>query len=390
MRTVAVDAVREVEAPLYVPAGWQPAPSTQRDVALDLVRGLAMVILVVNHTRLESALGAATGALLSAAEVLVAVSGVVAGMVFGRRWVVRGARATSGMLLRRARKLYVASVMVVAVVGLARLVPGLATHALTVSPTMSSATDLYAFDGAARTALAIVTLEAGPWQFSILGFFIASIAATPLLLAALARGWWPAVVAGSIALFVIGRGLGVDVLPSQSERAFPLLVWQILFVNGLVLGWHRERIAAALRRHRRTVSAVIVAVALLAAGLRLLGPLLFDPDAWARWNATHFDKTSLDLARIVAMMAMAASLYLLLRRHRHAAERALGPLLLPFGRNSLYVFIMHVFACLAVASVPALAGGGMGLVGNVFTQLTVLILLWLMIRHRFLFRWVPR
>jgi hypothetical protein len=50
-------------APAYVPAEWalregrvEPLTGAGRDVSLDLLRGLAIVILVVNHLRLESAL----------------------------------------------------------------------------------------------------------------------------------------------------------------------------------------------------------------------------------------------------------------------------------------------------------------------------------------------
>jgi hypothetical protein len=86
---------------------------------------------------------------------------------------------------------------VVALVGVLTLVSGLATEALTVSPNVQPARDAYAFDGVLRTLLAIVTLEAGPWQFNILGFFIAALAAVPAVLWALDRGLWPAVVTGS-------------------------------------------------------------------------------------------------------------------------------------------------------------------------------------------------
>jgi hypothetical protein len=88
------------------------------DVPLDLLRGLAMVILVVNHLRLESALGHLASSVLSAAEVLVAVSGV--GCRHGLRTPLARApppRATTAVLLRRSRKLYLASVAVVALVG---------------------------------------------------------------------------------------------------------------------------------------------------------------------------------------------------------------------------------------------------------------------------------
>jgi hypothetical protein len=390
----ALDSARALAAPTYIPEEWSlaeaPAPYGGRDVPLDLLRGLAMVILVVNHLRLESALGHVTTAVLSAAEVLVAVSGVVVGIVFGRRWVVEGARATTAMLLRRSRKLYFASVVVVATVGALTLVPGLATEALTVSPSVQPARDAYAFDGAVRTLIAIVILEAGPWQFNILGFFIAALALAPAVLWALGRGFWPVVVAASWVVFAAGRHWDVDVLPTQSERPFPILVWQVLFVNGIVLGWHRERLARGLRRHRRLACGVILAAAAAFAGLQLAGAALVDASAWARWEAEHFHKGSLDIARLLAMVSIAAAIYLALRRWAAPTERMLGPLLLPLGRNSFYIFIMHVFVCLAVASIPPLAGGGLGLIGNTLVQLACLALLWTMVRRRFLFGVVPR
>jgi hypothetical protein len=376
-------------APLFVPAAWVAHPP-QRDVALDLLRGLAMTILVVNHLRLESALTLATGALLSAAEVLVAVSGVVVGLVFGRRWRTDGPRRTTGMLLRRSRKLYLASVVVVALVGAATLLPGLATDALTLTPNGVPASDLYAFDGPLRTVLAIVTLEAGPWQFSILGFFIVSLAAAPALLWALARGWWPAIVLASLLLFVLGRLWPVDVLPTQSERPFPILVWQVLFVSGLVLGWHRQQIAAWLGRYRRWLVSAVALTAAISTAWLTFGPLALGPETWSAWEQQHFDKGSLDLPRIAAMMSMAGVAYLALGALAARAGSWPSRLLLALGRNSFYVFIVHVFLCLAVASALAPLGGSAGFLGNTAIQLGCLALLLAMVERRLLFRWVPR
>jgi hypothetical protein len=369
-----------------------PAPG--RDVALDLLRGLAMAVLVVNHVHLDSWLERVTEPFLSAAEALVLVSGVVAGMVFGRRWAVRGPRATTAALLRRSFELYRASVVVVALVGLLTLVPGLATASLTVPPG-SAGPDLYAFDGPVRLVLAIVTLEAGPWQFNVLGFFIAALALTPALLWALARSAWPGVLAVSFGAFLLGRATGLEVLPAQSEDRFPLLVWQVLFVHGVVLGWHRERVAAVLRPVRGAVVAVVLLAAALAAYVRLhelgLSPFGMGPAEWRRWDAEHFDKPTLDAARLASMVAFTAAAYVLLARAAPFAERVLGPALLPLGRSSFYVFIVHVPLCLAVASVPALAGAeGLGLAGNAVVQLACLALLVAMCRRRVLFRWIPR
>lgn len=379
--------------PDYPPASWTPVhpqPRPDRDLALDLLRGLAMAILVLNHTEVISAVEYAGRSLLSAAEVLVAVSGVVVGIVFGGRWRQVGGRLTSLMLLRRARKLYVASVFVAGLVALLIPLPGLDTTALAVSPTMEPARDMYAYESLPRLLAAIVTLEAGPWQFNILGFFVASLAAAPVLLWALSRGWWLPVVAGSWALFLLGRELHIDVLPSQSERPFPFLIWQVLFVQGIVAGWHRRRLAAAIAPHRRKVGAAAVVAAGGVSAALLAGALLADPDAWHGWQLAHFDKGTLDPARIAAAMTITAGLYCLFRSPRARLARLAAPVLLPLGQNSFYVFIVHIFLCLAIASLPFLAGDALGLVGNSAVEIGGLGLLVLMVRRRFLFRWIPR
>ena len=362
----AITPLRDT-APDTVPFCWQPRP---RDVALDLLRGLAMVVLVVNHIHLDSWLEVFTGSILSAAEILVAVSGVVVGMVFGRRWLTEGARATTRQLLLRSRKLYLASVVVVALIGVLTLVPGLPMERLTMSGNVFPRQSSYEYESLARTLLAVLTLEAGPWQFNILGFFVAMIAIAPALLWALARGWWPAVLAASWLAYLVGRETGLDVLPSQSERPFPLLIWQLLFVHGVALGWHRGAL-----RSLPGLWVAVGALAMAAAAAQLaLGPA---------WLAEHFDKSSLDLARALGMTALAGVAYLALRR-----APWLGNVLIPFGRNSFYVFIMHVFVCLAVA--VAFPAQGFGMAVNTVVQLGCLAVLWLMVRRRFLFRWVPR
>ena len=390
---------RAVAAPAPLRDAAVPVVATRRDVALDLVRGLAIVVLLVNHVGGESWLRYATEPFLSAAEALVCVSGVVVGMVFGRRWLADGARATTRALLRRSFVLYRASVCVVALVGLATLVPGLATEVLTIAP-RTSGPDLYAFDGPVRTAVAIVTLEAGPWQFNILGFFIASLATAPAVLWLLARGWWPVAVAASWGLFLLGRATLVEVLPAQSEQPFPFLIWQLLFVHAVVLGWHRDRVARLLARAPRAIAGAVLALATVAAYTRLHeigadplgveGLLGIDAADWRRWDAEHFDKRTLDAGRLVTMLAFTAAAYVVFRRFETTARRTVGRVLLPLGRSSFYVFIVHVFVCLAVASVPFLVASGAGRTLNTVVQVACVGLLWLLVTRRVLFRWIPR
>jgi hypothetical protein len=66
----------------------------------------------------------------------------------------------------------------------------------------------------------------------------------------------------------------------------------------------------------------------------------------------------------------------------------MGWLLIPLGRAPLYVFTLQVFFALAVANVPGM--GGSNVLLNTAGHATVLALVWLMVRHRFLFSVIPR
>ena len=356
-----------------------------RDVALDLLRGLAMLILVVNHLGLDAWLSDATGAVLSAAETLVPISGVAVGMVFGRRWIQNGAEAVTRQLWARAQKIYVAAAVLGALVGLAQLVPGLVTEVATET---RSGLPLYEFDGPLRTVLAVVVLEAGPWQTCILAFFVVTLLLAPVGLWALRAGHaWP-LVGVSVGVYVLGRALDVDVLPTQSERPFGLLVWQVLFFPALAIGFHRERIAEALRPVRRPLGAVAVVVAVAAVALQLD----LAPAGVLEWQAAHFDKAGLDPLRIIVMMSIAGGVYALLRRAGTRGERALGWLLLPLGRNSFYVFLVHVPLSVALATALTAAGApeGFGPLINSLLLAGMVGVLVLMVRREVMFRWIPR
>lgn len=372
---------------------WPVLPCPERplgrDVRLDLLRGLAMLLLVVNHAGLESWLTLATSSVLSAAETLVPISGVAVGMVFGRRWRQDGGRVVTRQLWARARSIYLAAVALGALVWVASLAPGPATAAVTVT---RHGDDLYAFDSLPRLLLALVTLEAGPWQTCILAFFVVTLLAAPALLWVLARGGWWALLLGSLALYAAGRGVDRAVLPSHSEAPFPVLVWQSLFVVPLVFGFHRHQLSAVLAQPRwrwplRAGAALVAVVATAAVGLQVG----LAPGAALRWQAAHFDKAALAPVRLLTMGSIALALYLAAGLARHRVQRAAGWLLLPLGRSSFYVFLVHVPLCVVLASIPGLAdpGPGAGMLGNTLVLLAYVGTLLVLVRRRVLFRWIP-
>ena len=150
-----------------------------------------------------------------------------------------------------------------------------------------------------------------------------------------------------------------------------------------MLGYHRRTVTRALAPHRRLVGAAVALTAAAATALQVG----LAPEAVLRWQATHFDKASLDPLRVAVMLSVALGTYLLMRRHATRAERFLGWVLLPLGRNSFYVFIVHVPLCALLA---VLRPGGVGMAGNSLVALGGVGTIVLLVRHQVLFRWIPR
>src|SRR6476660_9989182 len=85
----------------------------RRDVRIDWLRGLAMVCVIVNHSKLSSLLSWFSYERLwvvTAAEVFVLLSGIVLGTVYGRKLARDGWAAVVRGLGNRAFTLYAAFV----------------------------------------------------------------------------------------------------------------------------------------------------------------------------------------------------------------------------------------------------------------------------------------
>ena len=386
---------------------WRYGEPGRRDLRVDLLRGLAICFVVVNHLPLptlwkpltEESLGPFTGA-----ELFVVLSGVVLGQVHGD--AVRNGRlwSSSVRLWRRAWTLYVAAVAVVAAAWLLAHLPGIDGSAVTTYTDTSDGTtyDLYA--GAAGASAGevlrqVLLLVWGPYQFNIMGLYVVLLLATPVVLLLLQRRLVALALAASGGLYVVGWLAPVRLLPSQFENAFPLLAWQLLFVLGLVAGWYRADLlrAAARPAGRLVVAAVVVAYA----GLLLFthtSPYLSNradirlalvPDGlyWSLYGAWFGPRAELPPGRVLGVVVALVALHALLSAFWVPIARVLAAFLVPLGQATLYVFVLHVPLALAVAQVPAVERSA--LLGTL-THVGVLALLWLAVRRRFLFGVVPR
>ncbi|MDR7159428.1 OpgC domain-containing protein [Arthrobacter sp. BE255] len=396
-------------------ASWGYGVPTKRDSRIDFLRGLAIVFVVVNHlgmTSLFQLLTQEAVGFVSGAELFVLFSGLVVGMVYGPR-VKDDFGKVVDLTSRRAGKLYLTALAVLVGVFVMSLLPFFQTDALTTyvdqgtggagHNAVGRTYDLYAgmetllqFPVPAQLLPAIVLLQFGPWQFNVMGLYVVLLLASPLILAALNRGKAVWVLAATLGLYAVGAATRFRLLPSQFEDSFPLLVWQVLFVIGLVAGFHRHRITAWLSAHAWVVAACTV-LAVAFTFLSWCNPYLansFDlrlaviPDTVYRtMYDAFFGRTYLDPGRLLNVLVLVVAAYAFLTAYWKPVERALGWFLIPLGQATLYVFILHVVLIAVIANIPLLRQGDILI--NTAAYAVVLGLLWLMVKKRVLFGIIP-
>lgn len=399
----------------FVPSWRYPDEHDPRDRRLDLFRGWIILTVVLTHIELASpysfislrAIGAITGA-----EMFVLLSGVVLGMIYAPTVAKLGEWATAVTMWRRARKQYVVAIAVVLLVFLIGLVPFVdATDITTFTDRGTGADgtavqgqvyDLYAnaprlFDYPPPwyAVKALLLLEMGPWVFNIMGLFVVLSLALPALMWLIRRRLWWLVLAGSWALYVWASVDDVRVLPSQFEDVFPLLIWQIAFTHGLVLGYYRTAITRALTtRVGKIACAVFVlgyagSLVYIWATFHLgVSPLPFPDSSYTWLYANGYTRIDLQAGRLIDLALMVVVAFAFLTTCWKPVDKVIGWFWIPLGQASLYVFIVHVFFALAVGNIPGLDRTNVWQGTVIHTA--VILLIWLMVKKKVLFSVIPR
>jgi hypothetical protein len=337
-------------------AFWSFGPRTQsnrkppemqhrRDHRIDLLRGLALAMIFVNHVpgTLWENLTSRNFGFSDAAEGFVLMSGITTGLAFGPAFLRPGGWADRLRPWRRARVLWAVHVAVcAAILALFALAQGHPSVA-----EMATARNIAPVLEAPWPYLAGVALLSHQFAYAdILPLYVLLMLAAPGILA-LAVRWPRALMAGSLALW-FAVGLARQTLPTwpgPNGWFFNPMAWQVLFVAGILTG-------LALRQGRRwlpvnplavraawvflAVAAVWVQVpAVAAAG----GHLLWMAHEYLGAPAvlTAFDKGHLFLPRLLHILALAYALSAWPALHRLAAHPRTETLTM-LGRHSLPVF----------------------------------------------------
>lgn len=322
-----------------------------------------MTCVIVNHSRMSSLLSWFSYErfwVVTSAEVFVVLSGLVLGMVYHHKLARGGWLAVVKALSRRALTLYLVFVGVTVSILILSLA-GIDVQSLT---SWDDGAASWFLDPRTMNAAAwrdVALMRHGPWAFEIVGLYVwLVLAAVPCVLALSVLGWQPLLVL-SWAAYLWYRIAPHPLTNAEFESAFPLLAWQLLFVHGVAIGYHREQVSAYVARTSRIVPVAVAAACAAFAVFALSNPSMTGP-RWLHWDLVsaerftylyneYFTLPSLGIGRLLNLAAGLPLGYAVLTLAWRIA-RPLGAIFVTLGQRSLGAFVLHVYGLLLLAHLP--------------------------------------
>lgn len=359
---------------------------------LDLMRGCFLIALIIDHLQYWPSgydfLTMRGELFVSAAEGFFLISGIVLGIVRGRKLIEKPFEAGAKLLLRRGVQLYITYIIVAigsTLIGWSFLAnPGLKDGIA--DPSTSIAGLLWQ-----TLSLQYIYGWADYLRLYALFLFVA-----PIFLWLLRKNlWW------------IGLGVSVAIWALTPDMLYPTslslqpLHWQLLFFGGMTIGFHWPELTAywsslSKLTKRATISLLLITMIttlciniFLAFGgmisteiYTLVGPLRDS------LQQGQFNKENLPLSRVALFLVWFWASFWIFTKFRPIIERYAGWILLPFGTNSLYVYSVHAIIIFFLHLI--LAPKNDVFIVNFIVTTIVLAAIWLMLRYKILFKIIPR
>ena len=363
-----------------------------RIIALDLIRGLFMISIIVNHLTwsngpsLYSLITGQSSLLASAAEGFFAISGILVGYIYGPRIIIK-TKEVWKKLTKRAFVLWALAVFFTLFY---------AAWA-TLEPDSAKFATLYD-RGASKFFVDILSMRyAFGWADFLTRYAVFMLIAPPALwLLARGKGW--IVAASSVVIWALLR---------KVDLFLPFSAWQIVFFLGMIIGYYLPTIERFVRswpaRLKRISFTVIVSVFIStfvlslvvivilpmiiasSPGVAQIGLVEYARDFYTSIRP-YFDKVTLDPARIIIGAVWFSGLYLLFRRYEDTINAASKGVLLLFGKNSLYIYCWHAFILFAIdLYIGKTVGNYPSIVVSTLITTAVLGLIYILTQHRTLF-----
>ena len=371
-----------------------PKKST-RILAFDLLRGYFMVSIILNHLQwYPSGLDwvAWRGSLfVSAAEGFFFISGLVLGIIRGRKLITAPFKDAALLLIKRGVLLYGVSVILMLLftfIGWFFLDnPGLKAGIRPITEPIW------------QILIGALSMNYIYGWADFLRLYAVFIIAAPFALLLLRKNKWYILTAINIGLWALFPFAAK--FSGHSTELLMILSWQLIFFVAMTIGFYWEPLAkkweALTKKARRWILLPVLGLA----GLTLLGNIVLSTITALHlpgfYNAQilesslwpNFDKQSLGIARLILFGLWFTLGFYIFNRFEPFIKKWLGWILLSFGQNSLYVYILHA-VLLFFAHLILPPGSNANVAIHLIGSLAILGLILFAVKKKFLFKIIPR
>lgn len=357
-----------------VPAITLPAIG-ERELRLDLFRGLALWLIFVDHLppSLLTWFTIRNYGFSDATEIFIFISGYTAAFVYGRAMLESGVVIATARILRRVWQIYVAHVFLFTIF-LAEI-----SYVATRFENPLYTEEMGIMDFLKHPDVTIVQallLRFRPVNMDVLPLYIVLMLALPLILWSMK--WRPDVTLGlSVILYAVTweYDLYLSAYPN-GFWAFNPFAWQLLFVFGAWCALGGARRMSRILSSRITMwMAIAYLVASFYVTLTWYVPQLsqFMPKLIEQWMYP-INKTDLDVLRFTHFLALAALTVRFLPRDWPGLKSPLLRPLILCGQHSLEIFCLGVFLAFAGHFILAEVAGGAAM--HALISLSGVLIMW--------------
>lgn len=351
-----------------------------RLVTLDLMRGYYVGVLAAIHLDyVPSLLGLVDGRgalLVSEAEGFFMISGLLVGMLRRRDLERYGIVRMTLSSWKRAAQLYLVAVP------LTLLFTFLARTALAHGHNQVKGGLDHRSSWLGLLANSLTLRYTYGWA-DFLTYYVPMFLVAPAIVWLLSRRLWPVVL-------VLAYAGYWQTTHADTGYYKPFLQWGVYFFIGATAGYHWDDLRRLMARLSPSGRAWLRGTLMAAAVLIYLTGLLFlfKPGLVANSDTylDFFGDNRLGVLRPLAAPISCAGTYFLVRRFEQPLTRTIGKVIIPFGRNSLYVYVAQSF----VVFLAPFAFGARGFGFNTLFDLAVVASIWVAVRLRFLAFLIPR
>ena len=310
---------------------------SKRDPRLDVLRGLALIIIFIDHVpeNLYSFYTMRMYGFSDAAEAFVLISGISAGLAYSGRFVAGSLMETAKRIWRRAGTIYGAHLFSTLVV-LALATPFLVRFGMEEFAELNGLSWLWEQPLGTVAGSALLTYQVS--YFNILPLYIVLFAALPALLL-LGKRSIGLMLSVSFAIWLVARyfEIRLPAYPADWAWFFNPFCWQLLFAIGLAVGIANRRGKALVGFHP-ALYAASVAFVVYSVWWRLIGEYNFPFPAFMPEFIADTSKEWLSLPRIAHILALAYIVVYMPGLKRFLSLPVFEPINV-MGRASLATFV---------------------------------------------------